>query len=183
MSERLSLANELVRRRRTPPHLFRPHATYILTARTLYGRPYLEAPSRRQQLLDSLRFAAAQREWKLIAWAVLPEHYHCLLVAPDEAGTLTQLVQSVHRFTAAQFNREDATPGRQVWYRYWDTCITSEPSFYARLNYIHHNPVKHGLAQHPAECTYSSYSTWHNTEDFDLENCEAAFPWDLLDLE
>ena len=31
-------------------------------------------------------------------------------------------------------------------FQYWDTCLTYEKSYYARLNYVHNNPVKHGLA-------------------------------------
>jgi putative transposase len=40
----------------------------------------------------------------------------------------------------------DATPGRKVWYNYWESVITYDASYFARLNYVHQNPVKHGLA-------------------------------------
>jgi putative transposase len=35
--------------------------------------------------------------------------------------------------------------GRKVWFNFWDTKLTSERSYLARLNYVHQNPVKHGL--------------------------------------
>ena len=35
--------------------------------------------------------------------------------------------------------------GRSVWFNFWDTKLTYERSYLARLNYVHQNPVKHGL--------------------------------------
>lgn len=42
-------------------------------------------------------------------------------------------------------NRLDATPARKVWQNYRETRLTYEKSYLARLNYVHQNPVKHGL--------------------------------------
>ena len=35
--------------------------------------------------------------------------------------------------------------GQQVWHQYWDTHLTYNRSYYARLNYVHENPCRHGL--------------------------------------
>ena len=34
-----------------------------------------------------------------------------------------------------------------MWFQFWDSHITFERSYLARLNYVHQNPVKHGLVQ------------------------------------
>ena len=164
----------------TPPHLFRPNGTYFITAKTLGGIAYI-AGARPQAVIDALQFACEARGWRPLAWVVLTNHYHCLLQAPDDASGLTTLLHSVHKFTVRNWNREDRAPGRQVWYRYWDTCITNESSFYARLNYIHYNPVKHGLVERPELYPYSSYPLWQAAADMDA--LEALYPWGLLDLE
>ncbi len=39
----------------------------------------------------------------------------------------------------------DGSLGRTVWHNYWDSKITFEKSYWARLNYVHQNAVKHGL--------------------------------------
>ena len=39
----------------------------------------------------------------------------------------------------------DEAEGRKVWRNFWDTKLTWEKSYFARLNYVHQNPVKHGL--------------------------------------
>ncbi len=51
----------------------------------------------------------------------------------------------LHEKTAKWINRLDDTPGRQVWHNFWETRLTYEKSYLARLNYVHQNPVKHGL--------------------------------------
>ncbi len=44
-----------------------------------------------------------------------------------------------------RLNRADNAPGRRVMYEFWDTHLTFEKSWLARLNYVHQNAVKHGL--------------------------------------
>ena len=63
----------------------------------------------------------------------------------DTATARRDFVRHLHRELAIQLNRMDATPGRRVMYEFWDTRLTFEKSWLARLNYVHQNPVKHGL--------------------------------------
>jgi putative transposase len=61
-------------------------------------------------------------------------------------------VRHLHRELAIRLNRIDGTRGRRVMYEFWDTHLTFEKSWLARLNYVHQNAVKHGvvaLANHP----------------------------------
>jgi len=51
----------------------------------------------------------------------------------------------LHTRTAGWINRLDKTPGRKVWHNFWDTRVTYQKSYLARLNYVHQNAVKHGL--------------------------------------
>ncbi len=59
---------------------------------------------------------------------------------------LCAALTALHSTTAREVNRLDATAGRKVWHNYWDTALTYEQSYLARLNYVHQNAVKHGLA-------------------------------------
>jgi putative transposase len=52
----------------------------------------------------------------------------------------------LHARTAGWINRLDKTPRRKVWHNFWDTRLTYQKSYLARLNYVHQNAVKHGLA-------------------------------------
>jgi putative transposase len=51
----------------------------------------------------------------------------------------------LHSETATWVNDLEKDPGRKVWHNFWDTRLTFQKSYLARLNYVHQNPVKHGL--------------------------------------
>ena len=51
----------------------------------------------------------------------------------------------LHEKTARWINKLDNAPGRKVWHNYRETRLTYEKSHLARLNYVHRNPIKHGL--------------------------------------
>jgi len=53
-------------------------------------------------------------------------------------------------------NGIDETPGRKVWYQFWDKTITFEASYWARLNYVTQNPVRHGLVARVSDYPFSS---------------------------
>jgi putative transposase len=42
-------------------------------------------------------------------------------------------------------NRIDGRPERVVWHNYWETRLTYQHAYLARLNYVHQNAVKHRL--------------------------------------
>jgi len=47
---------------------------------------------------------------------------------------------------------------RGIWQRrYWEHTIRDERDFAAHMDYTHFNPVKHGLAEHPADWPHSSF--------------------------
>ena len=116
------------------------------------------------------------------AWAILNNHYHFIAQAPYDATSLTKLVQQVHSISAIQINRWDNAPGRQVWQNYWDTCITYEKSYLARLRYIHENPVKHGLVENAVNYPYCSYKWFFEQSDNGLKEQVIAQPIDKVDV-
>ena len=65
----------------------------------------------------------------------------------SEVGALRAALTALHSTTAREANRLDRTSERRVWHNYWDTKLTYEKSYFARLNYVHQNPVKHGLVR------------------------------------
>jgi putative transposase len=54
-------------------------------------------------------------------------------------------------------------PGRQVWHNFWDTKLTYEKSYRARLNYVHQNPVKHGLVSVASHYPWCSAAWFERT--------------------
>ena len=165
----------------TPAHLFRAGAAYMITAAT-YGKvPYISTDARKRLWYDALIFVTDKEGWHLIAWVVLDNHYHILLHAPGEgAERLPQLISSLHKFTARRWNDEDGARGRRVWWNYWDTCLTNERAYYARFNYIHWNPVKHGIVALPEDYPFSSYRAWLEEQGASVRLLEKTYPFDRI---
>ncbi len=106
---------------------------------------------------NAARCRGQQDRWALEAWAILSNHYHPVARSPKAATNLPAFLGASHSATAAEFNRLDGTPGRMVWRNYWDTCLTDESSYLARLHYVYTNPVKHGLVRDALDYPSCSY--------------------------
>ena len=128
-----------------PSHLFQPGAIYMITAATYKKALLFDTPQKRDFLLSALFEESERLEWRMQAWAVMANHYHFVALAPSDADSLKTLTRRLHSRTARWVNGETGHRGRKVWHQYWDTCLTFEKSYLARLNYVHMNPVKHGI--------------------------------------
>src|SRR5690606_30976615 len=77
------------------------------------------------------------------AWVVLPEHAHFVVNSGDQS-----ISEIVHDFKI-RFSRRvrDSVRNGRVWQnRFWDHVIRDQEDLNRHLDYIHYNPVKHGLA-------------------------------------
>jgi len=129
----------------SPLHELSESGAYMVTAGT-YRKVMLFASEERLSLVQEGLFrVSAEYHWQLQAWAIMANHYHFIAVPEHEAATLADMTRTLHAETALAVNRLDRTPGRRVWFEYWDTHLTFEKSYLARLNYVHSNPVHHGL--------------------------------------
>ena len=146
-----------------PAHwLFEP-GIFMVTAGTYLKKPLLNLPERLDFVLDSLFARAEEFGWTLRAWAVLSNHYHFVASSPADPSTLRQMLGKLHMNTAKQINQWDAQPGRKVWHQFWDSHITFERSYLARLRYVHGNPVHHGVADHAENYKWCSASWFAHT--------------------
>ena len=65
--------------------------------------------------------------------------------SPENPETLRKFITHLHATTARALNNLHNQPGRRIWYQYWDSQLSFQNSYYARLNYVMQNPVKHGV--------------------------------------
>ena len=133
-----------------PTHLLSQAGTYIVTAATYHKLHRFKGAERLRQLQSDLLQLAADFEWDLEAWAVFSNHYHFVGHSPtraDGASGLSDFLGELHERAAKWVNALDGIDGGQVWYNYWETRLTFQRSYLARLNYVHQNPVKHGLVR------------------------------------
>ena len=145
-----------------PIHRLSASGAYIVTCGTYNKLPLFRDADRLTYLTKALIVLARERNWRLQAWSVFANHYH--FVAEAESGSsLVSLVRYLNSISAKYVNRLDDAPGRKVWHQYWDTHLTYHPSFLARLNYVHTNPVKHGVVSNAELYEWCSASWFART--------------------
>ena len=124
-------------------------------------RPYghnrlFDSPERLTLLEDLLLGFCNDLGWRLQQWAVFANHYHFVALSPETDGNTANLIRRLHGKSAIELNKLDGTPGRKVWHERWDTRLTFEKSYLARLNYVRTNPVRHGLVSRPEDYPWCS---------------------------
>ena len=111
-----------------PPHFAEGVNTYVLTAACFEHQEILTTSSRLDEFTEALvRGIEQQVNGKLYAWVVLPNHYH--LLAELDLATFRGWIGRLHNGKSTQWNREDGTPGRKVWYRFSDRKIRNDRHF------------------------------------------------------
>ena len=128
--------------------------------------------NRRQRLLiehiDVLRraFAAIRqsRPFHIDAIVILPEHLHCIWTLPKGDDNYSMRWAEIKKiFTRAMPNTEARSRGRTnagergIWQRrFWEHVIRDDNDYVRHVDYIHYNPVKHGLCKRPVDWPHSS---------------------------
>jgi putative transposase len=149
-----------------PTHQLSNRGTYFVTASTLHKHHHFRTAARLQVLHRGLLTVAEKFGWTFEAWAIFSNHYHFVAHSPataPDATTLPDMLSTLHVKTAGWINKLDKTPGRQVWFNYRETRLTYEKSYLARLNYVHQNPVKHGLVPVANQYPYCSTRWFERT--------------------
>ena len=112
----------------------------------------------------------------------MSNHYHFVAVTPDEPKSLRDLVAKLHAQTARRLNEWDRTPGRRVWYQFYDSHITYERSYFARLKYVHENPVHHGLIAAASNYRWCSAAWFEREAGSAFQKTIASFRIDQVNV-
>ena len=78
-----------------------------------------------------------------------------LIRLSDIKETIT-LLGMLHGSTSFRWNAEETARGRKEWHSVSDRGMRNGDHFWATLNYIHHNPVKHGYVDRWTDWPFSS---------------------------
>jgi putative transposase len=146
---------------------FASGGTFFFTLVTYDRRPILSSPETVDLLRNAFRYTMERMPFTMAACVILPDHLHCIWTLPAESGdfsTRWRLIKSHFTNHWAVTHETIAVASRTrkgektVWQRrFWEHRIRDEMDFNRHVEYIHYNPVKHGLASSPAEWPYSSF--------------------------
>ena len=116
-------------------------------------------------LRDAVKIVRRRYPFIIHGWVVLPDHLHCVIeLPPGDADfarrwRLIKLVFSKglpidEKRSSYRLKRGE----RGIWQRrYWEHLIRDERDFQAHLDYVHVNPLRHGLVVRVADWPYSTF--------------------------
>lgn len=145
-----------------PPHYRGIAGKYLITAACYEHKPIFDAPDLLSLLQEEI-LVRLSAQVQCEAWVFLPNHYHISIDTPD-LSLVSEILRKGHSHLATTVNGLQKQRGRKVWYRFTDRIIRNESHYWATLNYIHYNPIKHGYAEKMSDWPWSSvheyYETW-----------------------
>ncbi len=106
-------------------------------------------------LLDAIEIARSRLPFDVIAFVVMPDHLHFII---DPSGNdVTKIMQRIKMSFGSKFRKLHDLQSGLVWQRrYWDHIIRNPDDLETHIDYIHYNPVKHGLVTSPFLWEHSS---------------------------
>jgi putative transposase len=149
-----------------------PGGTVFFTIVTKERARFLCTALARRILREKLRECRARWPFRVDAIVLLPDHLHCVFsLPPGDVNYSRRWAWIKKEFTKcylAEGGREQAVSAprqqrgdRGVWQpRFWEHQVRDEHDFEQHLDYIHYNPVKHGLAACPKDWPFSSFRRW-----------------------
>lgn len=163
------------------PDYQRPHApgaTLFFTVVTNLRRPILGSDIALECLHTALRDVRNRYPFRLDAFVILPDHLHCLWSLPENDTKFSMRWSAIKAGFTRQYlaNDGDEPPRsesrrkrgeRGIWQRrFWEHVVRDDTEFGHYLDYIHYNPVKHGLADCPHAWAQSSFAQWVRANEY-----------------
>jgi len=120
-------------------------------------------------ILDAINYVKKCRTFELIAYCVLPDHIHLIISLPEnDTNYSTRLSLIKRRFSKQYISRfgellpksESYVKRKEVavWQRrFWEHFIRDDEDLNRHIDYIHYNPVKHGMVGSVCDWKDSSY--------------------------
>ena len=143
-----------------PPHYEADSGLYLITAACYEHQPVIgKSPARMVEFEAELLKTTRAHAQTVFAWIVLPNHYH-MLVRSLPVKKLLSALGRLHGGTSFRWNGEDGKRGRQVWHRAAETEIKSEGHFWATMNYVLNNAVRHQYVRRWQDWPYSNAAAY-----------------------
>ncbi len=141
----------------SPPHFEASYNTYLISAAN-YNHQIIIGDSlqRMAEFQCTLLEVISKYTSRVYAWCVLPNHYHIVIETNDLRYIVYGLGQ-MHGRLSRFWNLEDKTLQRKCWNHCMDRAIRTERHLYTAVNYVHYNPIKHGLVDRMSEWFLSSF--------------------------
>jgi REP element-mobilizing transposase RayT len=160
-----------------------PGALHFVTGNVLNRTAIFTDPSHCVAFLEELR--SLNQEWpsKLIAYVLMPDHFH--LISNPKDGRIKEFIGSLKSVSARrilrtlnQFRFGADSEGHHVWQQSFKAIpLWSSWMIWQKINYIHANPVKAGLVGSTEEYPWSSFRSFYSRDDATMV-VDREWSWD-----
>ncbi len=142
--------------------------TYFFTVVTQRRQDILSSEKSRDALRDAISKTRVSYPFEINAWVLLPNHLHCIWTLPHgDTNYSVRWGLIKRRFSTSAknwLNRSPLTASQTkhreagIWQRrFWEHMIRDDRDYADHFDYIHYNPVKHGLVKSPKDWQYSTF--------------------------
>jgi len=132
------------------------YVCYCVTKNVEGRKRVLAAPERADIVTGSLDYLRKIYEIRLLAFCIMPDHYHALFFLLPKAGTLSAVMAKISRFTSRQINKALHRSGRFWQDGFHDHRCRNVDDMNDRLWYVENNPVRAGLVEKSEQWPYCS---------------------------
>ena len=152
------------------------HALWFFTVVTQRRQPVLCGATMRDALRDALESVRARYPFEIDAMVLMPDHLHTIWRLPlddvDYARRWSLCKAAVTKATQQASPPSSSHSGRNegsLWQRrFWAHAIVDDRDYERHADYIHFNPVKHGLVSSVKDWPHSSFHRWMREGRYDL---------------
>ncbi|MCM8771194.1 MAG: transposase [Candidatus Omnitrophica bacterium] len=139
------------------------NATYHVSIRGNNRQAVLKADEDKKEFLRVLKKFRTRFRFALFGFILMDNHAH-LVVSTNCAVNISKIMQAIALSYSQKFRRKYGYTG-YVWQgRFKSNVIENQDYILNCLEYIHNNPVRAGLVNHPKEYLWSSYHFYHAGE-------------------
>ena len=158
-----------------------PGGTYFFTVITYHRQPLFINQENCRLYRKAVQFISEKYPFEELAYSILPDHIHTIWTLPEHdsdypirwrviKGNFSRWYQEL--FGLVQVNNKSHLKRAEaaVWQRrYWEHFIRDDFDYENHMDYIHYNPVKHGLVTRPRDWKWSSFANHVRNGYYELD--------------
>ena len=116
-----------------------PNSLIFITSVTKDRQPYLKSEDDTQIFMDTLREVKNLYPFRLLAYVILPDHFHWIMKVDNREGNFSDPMHSIKRNFTLNYKVHHKIEGSlSIWQpRFWDHIIRDENDLGKHFDYIH----------------------------------------------
>jgi len=159
--------------------------TYFFTVVTHKRVKIFNRSDNVELLRQAFRKVIKRHPFKIEAFVLLPDHLHCIWTLPQGDADFSTRWRLIKTYFSRHIGFvgwvEERNPTKKttsrlrkneksIWQRrFWEHLIRNHEDLRRHVEYIHYNPVKHGLTKAPGDWDFSSFHRYVDKGMYDIK--------------